>query len=59
MLYLITYTYYLFLLKKLNCFELYDLRAKFIIFFTILENFNKNSKDNLILFIYYNLLLKD
>lgn len=55
MQHLITNANYLFLLKK-GFFKLYDLKTSFAIHFTKLKNFNKNIKENFIIFIYYNLL---
>lgn len=59
MLYLITNINYLFLLKKINCLRLYELRVRIIILFTKLEDFSRNIKYNLIIFRCYNLLLKN
>lgn len=51
---------HLFLLKKINCLKLYNLKAKFVKLFIKLANFNKNKKCNYIIFIYYsNILLKN
>lgn len=59
MLYLITNINYLFLLKKINCLRLYELRVKIIILLTKLEDFSRNIKYNLTIFRCYNLLLKN
>lgn len=52
-------TDYLFLLKKICCLKSYNLKTRLAIFFTKLKDFNKNIKCNLIIYTYYNLLLKN
>lgn len=57
--YLIININYPFYLKKINCLELYNLNIKLAIILTKLENFIRNIKYNLIIFIYYDLSLKN
>ena len=56
---LITNAYYLFLLKRINCLESYDLKVGLGIFLTKLGDFSGNIKCNFIIFTYYSLLSKN